>query len=299
LLGSCFAENIGEKLTKNKFPVCVNPFGILFNPASIAQSLNRLTNALPFQESDLFFHNNEWICFSHHGKFSHSNKEKCLQAINEKLVEGSTFLQKADWLILTFGTSIAYCYKGNIVANCHKVPQMEFQTQILDVQDIVSELTNSIEKVKAINKNIRIIFSVSPIRHIRDNLTENSLSKARLIVAAHELVRRIENSDYFPAYEVMMDDLRDYRFYNEDMLHPSPLAINYIWKAFSHRFFDKETLTLNYLIEKIVVAKNHRLKNPFSIESKQFKEEQLHKIEKILSYYPYIDFESEIKYFMQ
>jgi hypothetical protein len=299
MMGSCFAENIGEKLTKYKFPTCINPFGILFNPVSIAQSLDRLTDSLLFQENDLYFHNNEWISFSHHGRFSHSDKSICLTAINEKLVESRAFLQKADFLILTLGTSVAYRYKGNVVANCHKIPQKEFQKQLLDVPDIVSALENSIEKIKTVNKNIRIIFTVSPVRYIKNNLMENALSKARLIVAAHELIRRIENSGYFPAYEIMTDDLRDYRFYNEDMIHPSSLAIDYIWDTFSQTFFDPETIHLNALVEEIVTARNHRLKNPFSAESKRFKEEQLKKIQKIQTDYPHIEFGEEIKYFSE
>ena len=297
LMGSCFSENIGEKLTKYKFPTYINPFGILFNPASIAQSLDRLTDASLFQEDDLHFQNKEWISFSHHGRFSHPDKEKCLSAINEKLVKSRAFLQTADVLVLTLGTGISYTYQGTVVANCHRLPQREFQKQMLEIQDIVSSLAKSIEKIKTVNQNIRVIFTISPVRYIKNNLMENALSKARLIAAVHELIRRIENSDYFPAYEIMMDDLRDYRFYNEDMIHPSPLAIDYIWDVFSHVFFSHETTRLNALIEEIAEARNHRLKNPLSDETKRFKAEQLKKIQKIQSDYPYIDFEEEVRYF--
>jgi len=297
LIGSCFAENIGEKLTKYKFSTNVNPFGILFNPASIAQSLNILTDSFLFQESDLHFHNGEWISFLHHGKFSNPDKKECLKTINEKLVKSREFFKKADFLILTFGTMVSYSYKGNIVANCHKIPQKEFERQMLSVQDIVSNLMNSIKKIKAINKNIRLIFTVSPVRYIKNDMTENTLSKARLIVAVHELVRCISNSYYFPAFEIMMDDLRDYRFYNEDMVHPSPPAIDYIWKNFSYTFFNNDTVKLNALINEIVTAKNHRLKNPFSSESQHFKEDQLKKIQRIQTDFPQINFEEELKYF--
>ena len=298
LMGSCFAENIGQKLSGYKFATHINPFGILFNPLSISQSLNILTDNFLFEESDLLLHKNEWISFSHHGRFSHSDKKECLKNINEKLLESRAFLQKADLLILTLGTAVSYRYKGNIVANCHKIPQKEFQKQILSVGDIVSALGNSIEKIKFVNKDLRILFTVSPIRYIKNDMTENALSKAQLLVATHELLSGIENSDYFPAYEIMMDDLRDYRFYNQDMLHPSPLAIDYIWNKFSHRFFDKETTQQNALINELILAKNHRLKNPFSAESKRFKEEQLEKIRKIQTHYPQLDFEEEIKYFI-
>ena len=299
LIGSCFAENMGEKLIKYKFPTRVNPFGILFNPLSIAQSLEILTDAFLFQENDLHFFNNEWISFFHHGKFSHPDKSICLENINKKLIESRTFLQKADLLILTLGTSIAYRYKGKVVANCHKVPQNQFQMQLLTIQDIVSELAKSIEKVRNINQNIPILFTVSPVRYIKNNLTENTLSKSQLIVAVHELLRQVKNSDYFPAYEIMMDDLRDYRFYNEDMIHPSPAAVDYIWNAFSYRYFHSETIQLNTLIDEIAAAKNHRLKNALSAESKRFKEEQLKKIQKIQCDYPHIGFEEEVRYFSE
>jgi len=299
LIGSCFAENIGEKLTRYKFVTDVNPFGILFNPMSIAQSLNILTDSSLFQESDLHFHNGEWISFLHHGKFSHPDKTQCLKTINEKLVESRDFLQNTDFLILTFGTTVAYSYKGNIVANCHKIPQKEFEKQMISVWDIVSNLQKSIEKIKGINKNIRLIFTVSPVRYIKNDMTENSLSKAQLIVSVHELMRCISNSYYFPTFEIMMDDLRDYRFYCKDMIHPSPLAIDYIWENFAYTFFDKQTIKLNALIDEVLTAKNHRLKNPFSDESQRFKECLLKKIQQLQTDFPQINFEEEIKYFSE
>ena len=299
LMGSCFAESIGQKLTKYKFDALINPFGILFNPISIAQSLNRLTDSNFFQANDLYFHNDEWISFSHHGKFSHYDKEKCLDAINEKLIESRTFLQKTDFLILTLGTAVSYSYQGNVVANCHKVPQKEFQKQLFTVQDIISALTESIDKVRNINEKVRIIFTVSPVRYIKYDMVENTLSKSHLIVAAHELVSKISNCDYFPAYEIMMDDLRDYRFYCEDMIHPSQQAINYIWTAFYNKFFNDATLNLNMLIDEVVTAKNHQLKYPSSEMGMCFKKEQLKKIRKIQSLYPQVSLEEEIAYFLE
>jgi hypothetical protein len=198
LIGSCFAENMGEKLTEYKFSTDVNPFGILFNPLSIAQSLNILTDNFLFREDNLCFYNDEWISFYHHGKFSHTDKEKCLETINNRLIQSRNFLKNADFLILTLGSTLAYSYKGNIVANCHKVPQKEFQKQILTHQNIVSALTESIEKTRTVNKNIQIIFTVSPVRYIKNSMVENALSKAHLLVAVHELIAKIRNSYYFP-----------------------------------------------------------------------------------------------------
>ena len=290
LIGSCFAENIGEKLTEYKFTADVNPFGILFNPLSIAQGLDLLTDDFLFTENDLHLFNNEWISFYHHGKFSHADKEKCLENINKKLLESRIFLQKTNVLVLTLGTTLAYYYKGNIVANCHKVPQKEFQMQMLDIQDIISALANSIEKIRAINSGMQVVFTVSPVRYIKNSMVENSISKARLIVSAHELICRLRNSCYFPAFEIMLDDLRDYRFYSDDMIHPSHTAIDYIWENFSYAFFDEQTLNLNKEIKDINLAINHRIKNPNSEESKKFKEAQTKKIQQIQMNYPQIRF---------
>jgi len=299
LMGSCFAENIGEKLTEHKFQTDVNPFGILFNPMSIAQSLDILTSSFLFKETDLQLFNNEWISFYHHGKFSHPDPKICLETINKKLTESRIFLQKADFLILTLGSTVSYSYKGNIVANCHKIPQKEFQKQMLTNQDIVSALMNSIEKIRAINKDIQLIFTVSPVRYIKNSMTENTFSKAHLIVAIHKLINRLRNSYYFPAFEIMMDDLRDYRFYNEDMIHPSPPAIDYIWENFSYTFFDEQTSNLNEKIKDIYLATNHRMKTPYSEESKQFRAAQIKKIEQLHILFPHIAFDKELAYFKQ
>ena len=299
LIGSCFAENIGGKLSEYKFHADVNPFGILFNPVSIAQSLNILTDSFLFKESDLHYYNNEWISFFHHGKFSHPDQKTCLNAINERLAESRAFLQKADFLILTLGSTVSYSYKGNIVANCHKIPQKEFQKQMLSHQDTVSALMSSIEKIKAINGGIKLIFTVSPVRYIKNCMTENALSKAQLIVAVHEMVQKVENSCYFPAFEIMMDDLRDYRFYNDDMIHPSSMAIDYIWENFSYTFFGEQTLELNKSIKDIILAVNHRMKDPYSEESKKFREVQIKKIMQVQTSHPYVNFNKELAYLKQ
>jgi hypothetical protein len=299
LIGSCFAENIGEKLIEYKFTTDVNPFGVLFNPASVAQGLDILTDDFLFTEENLHFYHNEWISFFHHGKFSHSDKQRCLDTINTSLINSRDFLTKADFLILTLGSTTIYKYQGKVVANCHKLPQKEFQQLTLDFNDIVSTMANSIEKLRAINQNIRIIFTVSPVRYIKNNMIENALSKAQLIVAVHELLKRIKKSYYFPAFEIMMDDLRDYRFYNHDMIHPSQMAIDYIWNFFSETFFDKSTLKINEAIKEILLAVNHRIINHLSEESNKFKEMQIEKIKQIQTLYPHILFIEELGYFKQ
>jgi len=297
LMGSCFAENIGRKLTEHKFQTDVNPFGILFNPISIAQSLNILSDSYLFKESDLRFYNNEWISFFHHGKFSNVSKETCLETINNRLLQSRLFLKKTDFLILTLGTTVSYSYGEQVVANCHKIPQAEFQKQMLTHQNIVSSLTNSIEKIRTINENIQLIFTVSPVRYIKNSMMENTLSKAHLIIAVHELISKIPNSYYFPTFEIMIDDLRDYRFYTDDMIHISPTAVDYIWENFAYTFFERQTSKLNEKIKDIHLATNHRMKDPYSEESMKFKDIQIKKIEQLQSLYPYIKFERELDSF--
>ena len=297
LIGSCFVENIGKKLTEYKFSTDVNPFGILFNPISIAQCLNSLTDSFLFEENDLHFYNNEWVSFFHHGKFSHPDKEKCMETINKKLIESRFFLKKTDFLVLTLGSTVVYNYNGKIVANCHKIPQKEFQKQTLTNQDIVFALMSSIDKIRTINKDICLIFTVSPVRYIKESMMENALSKAQLLVAIHELINSLPNSYYFPAFEIMLDDLRDYRFYAEDMIHPSLIAIDYIWNNFSHTFFTEQTLNLNSKIKDINSALNHRMKYPHSDQSRRFKEIQIKKIEQLHTLFPYLSFDKELACF--
>jgi len=299
LVGSCFAESIAEKLARYKFTINNNPFGILYNSASIAQSLDLLTESSLFQEDDLFFTREEWISFLHHGRFSNSDKKQCLRNINHALIEGRQFLKDARFLIITLGTSIVYKRQGKVVANCHKLPAHEFSKTMFTAEETERLLTETITKIRAVNENIFIIVTVSPVRYIKDDFTQNTLSKANLIVAVHSLLNKFENCFYFPAYEIMMDDLRDYRFYNLDMIHPATVAIDYIWDKFSNLFFNYETIKMNEQIEEIVAARNHRIKNPQSEASSRFIEGQMKKIQQLQSQYPYIQFEKGIKCFSQ
>ena len=298
LIGSCFAESIGGRLINSKFPVDINPFGILFNPMSISQGLNILTDdEFTFKESDLHFYYKKWISFFHHGKFSNSNRETALETINKRLVEGREFLKKANILILTLGTNASYIREGNIVANCHKVPQTEFERKNYTNQVIVPKLRKSIEKLRDINNDIQVIFTVSPIRNIKENMGENMRSKAELIITAHRLIGYLNDSSYFPAFEIMMDDLRDYRFYADDMIHPSKTANNYIWDIFSNTFFSRETKKLNEKIRSINLAMSHIIKDHDSEGVKEFKEIQLKKIEHLHNEYPNLSFDMELDYF--
>ena len=299
LLGSCFAQNMGDKLTAGKLSVDVNPFGIIYNPLSIRKSLEIIINNQQFSEQDLFYHNEQWHSFWHHSDFSNADKLLCQKAINERINNANQILKSANFLFITFGTSWVYLLKKNkeVVSNCHKLPADEFERKLLTVDEIVSTYNELISKIKSINPTIQIVFTVSPIRHFKDGVAENQLSKSTLILAVHQLKKQFSNVDYFPAYELMNDDLRDYRFYAEDMIHPNSTAIEYIWKKFSETYLSTETIQLWQEVSKIVTATKHRPFNSSSESYKTFKKSFLAKIQNLKQRIPYLNLEKERLFF--
>ena len=240
LIGSCFTEQIGTKLANHKFAVLDNPNGILFNPVSITRSVSSYIDNKQYSGSDLFYQNESWNSWEHHSHFSHPDKRTCLKGINDSQTRAHDFLKKADWLLITLGSAFVYETSpltplreergkyNNVVANCHKVPTDKFTKQLLPAEEVFADLKTMIEKVAAFNPALKIIFTISPVRHIRDGFVENNRSKAVLIQAVHKLIENNKNSFYFPAYELVIDDLRDYRFFAEDMVHPNYAATNYV-----------------------------------------------------------------------
>ncbi len=299
MLGSCFAENIAKKMKAKKFNILLNPYGVIFNPASIAQGINFLLSKNKFTTEDLTHTPDEYLSFYHHSYFSAPNKEECLHKINSRFLQAKDFLKTADYIIITLGSSIAYRLKStnNIVANCHKYPANSFEKIHLSANESQELLSNSIATLKKTNPHIQIIFTLSPVRYIKNDFTENSLSKANLRIAIQQIQHQFSNAYYFPAFEIMIDDLRDYRYYNQDLIHPSPLAIDYIWKYFKQSYFDKNTLTLNAKINEINQAFQHRLKQPHSEKTKLFKNNILHKIITLNEAHPHLDFQNEKSYF--
>lgn len=298
-LGSCFSEHMGEYLHANKFNSLINPFGIVYNPLSIGNSIERLLDKKLFNENDLFEHEGVWNSFSHHSRYSGTDKSSVLENINSKLLAGSNFLQQADVMLLTFGTAWVYEFKksGEVVSNCHKVPAKEFRRYRLTVQKIVAYYKLIIEKLRNQNSNLKLIITVSPVRHLKDGFHENQLSKAVLLLAVEELTEVFEQVYYFPSYELMMDDLRDYRFYNDDMLHPSPLAVSYIWEKFKQAWINPAYEPVMKQIKKIEQASKHR---PFQVESEshqKFLRNQLQAINKLKADYPHLDFDKEKAFF--
>ncbi|HCE56446.1 MAG TPA: GSCFA domain protein [Prolixibacteraceae bacterium] len=299
-LGSCFTENIGSRMAVLKYPVDINPFGILYNPESVANSLKMLLNGRKFSLTDLVHHEGLWHSFSHHGRFSSEDANVTLQQINERLEYSSAFLKTAGFLFITFGTARVYKHKksGETVANCHKIPDSEFIRSRLTVDEIVAEYLRLIDEIRAVNPSIKIIFTVSPIRHWKDGAVENQLSKATLLLAIDEIIHsRGENCAYFPAYELVMDELRDYRFYAPDMLHISDVAIDFIWNKFENALIDAESRQISVRVQKIVQAANHRPFNKNTPEYSRFLLQMQEHINNLEKEFKNIDFTGEKVYF--
>ncbi len=295
-IGSCFAENIGNKLSESKFDVNTNPFGILYNPISIADGLERILSGENFEGSDLFFDGELWHSWMHHGQFSSMEKGDCLLKINSALEKAIDFFAKTDVLIITLGTAFVYKKKNEnkIVANCHKVPNHQFNKIRLDVEEIYNALHQSLEKIKSRFPKINVILTVSPVRHVRDGLLENQKSKSILLLAIEKLIRELEDVDYFPSYEIQMDELRDYRFYNPDLIHPNEMAIEYIWKKFRAAYFFEKTKEEYIEVMKIVQGFNHRVLQEGTPSHIQFVESQVRKATEIMKKIP-VNFELEIE----
>jgi len=235
LLGSCFSENIGNKLNYFQFQTLQNPYGILFQPKAIEQLITNAINEKEYTDADLFLHNEQWHCFEAHSSLSATEKNMLLSNLNTATKTTLKQLKKASHIIITLGTAWVYrlIKTDNLVANCHKVPQKKFLKELLSITDISESLAAINALIKSVNKNVSIIYTVSPVRHLKDGFIENQLSKAHLLSAIHSIVEPRKNTFYFPSYEIMMDELRDYRFYKEDMIHPNNIAIDYIWENFN------------------------------------------------------------------
>jgi hypothetical protein len=284
---------------KLKFPTLVNPFGVLYNPVSVRNALEILIEQKEFVETDLNLFNDLWYSFYHDSEFSNPDKQQCLNKINSSTRVASKQLRHANYLIITFGTAWIYKYlkTGQPVSNCHKIPAKEFERSKLQPEAIFIEWSNLINRLNQLNKNLKIIFTVSPVRHWKDGAIQNQLSKSTLILAIHQLVSKFDNVSYFPSYEIMMDDLRDYRFYADDMLHPSQVAIDYIWEHFAKTFFQKETEKIIQQVEKIIRAKNHRPLNKDTSTHKKFIQNQIQLIKDLDKKYPFLKFKDELDYF--
>jgi hypothetical protein len=297
-LGSCFAENMGDKFQYFKFKSVTNPFGIVFNPVSIDRIIDRVVNDALFTEEDIFFHNERWHCYEVHSDLSCASQEELLRNLNKILRETKKQLQEATHIIITYGTSWVYrCIESNqIVANCHKVPQKQFTKELLTVATIQESIENTIRLIQSLNPNCNFIFTVSPVRHLKDGFVENQVSKAHLITATYHVLKEPVGvppsgaRGLFPSYEIMMDELRDYRFYAEDMLHPNQMAVDYIWERFKETTISETAFATMDAVESIQKSLQHRPFNPHSESHKKFEANLQAKITTLVTQYSFMKF---------
>jgi len=280
LIGSCFSENISKKLAYYKFKIHSNPFGILFNPIAIETFITNAIRNKKYTEKDIFQLNERWHCFDAHSDLSASDKNELLNNLNEAISDTNQYLKEASHIIITLGTSWMYRFieTNTIVGNCHKVPQKKFLKELLTIEEITASLENICNLIKDSNSTANIVFTVSPVRHLKDGFVENSQSKAHLISAIHQIINAKKQWLYFPSYEIMMDDLRDYRFYANDMVHPNETAINYIWEHFKKVWIAANTNQIMDKVETIQKGLAHKPFNPTSIQHQAFLKNLQHKI---------------------
>ncbi len=299
LMGSCFTGHIGNYLMDVKFDALQNPNGILFDPISVCSSLVSYIQNKQYTPEDLFYLDECWHSWQHHSRFSNIDSDACLRNINESQNAAHNFLKEADWIVITLGSAFSYriAENNNPVANCHKAPAQNFIKHLCTIEETVSALDNTIHRLFQFNPKLKVIFTISPVRHLRDGVIDNNRSKARLIESVHHLVNKFDRLYYFPAYELVIDVLRDYRFYDIDLAHPNYSATQFVLESFSENCFDEDTKTLMEEIKKTLTAKNHKPFNPQSQQHKKFLQAQLEKVKLLQQQCPFINFEKEVEYF--
>ncbi len=308
LMGSCFTEHIGDALSEVKFSTFQNPNGILFDPLSGCKSLISYTQNRHYKESDLFQLNEVWHSWQHHSKFSGMNPEVVIRTINESQQKAHAFIKKADWIIITLGSAFSYRLngltpnpspggEGSNVANCHRAPAQWFDKKLLETDSIVSKLGDCITELLKFNPKLNFIFTVSPVRHVRDGVVENNRSKARLIESVHHIVEQFEQAHYFPAYELVIDVLRDYRFYDIDLVHPNYAATDYVLEKFADSCIDTSSRELMTELKDIIIARKHKAFQPATTAHRQFLRVYHEKTKALKEKYPFLDLEKELIYF--
>ena len=295
-LGSCFATNVGDRFLQSRLSAMVNPYGVIYNPMSVANTISSIISNRSFEEEDLNFYGEHWHSFFHHSSFSDRDKDACLLKINKVNAKAYNFLKSSKFIFITFGTAWVYQWMQNeaIVSNCHKYPAKEFNRFLLNVDEIVGKYKKLLTELLVFNPDIQIVFTVSPVRHWKDGAQGNQISKSTLLLAVNSLVEQFESCSYFPAYELVMDDLRDYRFYAEDMIHPNTVAIDYIWEKFKYCFFSHETLEYIKEMHKLVKAIGHIPYDSASVSHQNFLTKQVEKIHQLINKYPKADFSSDL-----
>ncbi len=301
LTGSCFTEHIGNRLADYMFPVMQNPNGILFDPLSVCTAIQSYIDCKSFTSDDLFYLNDLWQSWQHHSIFSGMDKQEVLRTINHSQQQAHQFLKKADWMIITLGSAFSYqlVEDGSPVANCHRAPAQWFNKNLTGIKDITSALNETVVKLMSFNPGLQIIFTVSPVRHLRDGVINNNRSKARLIEAVHDVCSQYDQCIYFPAYELVIDVLRDYRFYDIDLAHPNYAATEFVFEKFLENYVETETLEHMAEVKKIVNAYKHRPFNPLTTSHQNFIKNSLLKARQLQHQLQQLDFSEQINYFNQ
>lgn len=307
LIGSCFTEHIGNALAELKFSVLQNPNGILFGPDAVCKNLLSYVQNKKYTRDDLFQLNEVWNSWSHHSRFSNIDKDACLEQINNSQQQAHVFLKNADWLIITLGSSFSYKLThhanktsesiSNAVANCHRAPANWFEKDMLTIDEMYLMLKRCLEQLKAFNPKLKFIFTVSPVRHIRDGVIENNRSKARLIEAVHSIIAKTNSVYYFPAYELVIDVLRGYRFYDIDLVHPNYAATEFVMEKFAANCIEEKSNQLMEEVRKIVIARKHKAFQPETNAHQQFLNVHFEKAKELQSKYPFLNLQDELNYF--
>jgi len=310
LIGSCFTEHIGNSLEELKFSVLQNPNGILFDPRSVSQSLVSYIENRQYNEKDFFQLNEIWHSWRHHSRFSNTNLNEAVRIVNTSQQMAHQFLKQADWIIVTLGSSFSYQLTeqaanaggdpreaGAGVANCHRAPAQWFNKDMMTIDEIILNLDDALQQLFQLNPGLNIIFTVSPVRHIRDGVVDNNRSKARLIEVVHQLVNKYDNLNYFPAYELVIDVLRDYRFFDTDLVHPNYMATEFVLEKFAASFIDEPTQKLMQEIKSLVTARKHKAFQPDTTAHQQFLRTYFEKAKMLKEKYSFLDLDEEIKYF--
>jgi hypothetical protein len=299
LIGSCFTEHISGRLSTHRFQTLQNPHGILFNPLSVADSLTSYATEKQYSPDELFYLNELWGSWSHHTRFSHIHKTEALEGINASQHEASAFIREADWVLITLGSAYQYFLKeGNRpVANTHRAPAAWFEKRLLEIPLITIALENALTAITNINPKARFLFTISPVRHIRDGVVDNNRSKARLIEAVHNICNTSDLCHYFPAYELVIDVLRDYRYYDIDMVHPNYTATEFVWEAFVQSCITPDALPIMDQVREIVTARNHRPRFPETEAHQRFLKAYAEKTAALAAAHPFLNLAEEAQYF--
>lgn len=301
LIGSCFTEHMSARLAQHKFQTLQNPHGIVFNPLSVVRSLRQCLEGIPVDGDQLFLLNETWNSWDYHSRFSGTDRQEVLDEMNEALMTAHHFIRQADWVFITLGSSYQYFLKEGYrpVTNNHRAPAQWFERKLLDINSMVADLKDVLEQLRRINPSVRVMFTISPVRHIRDGVVENNRSKARLIETVHTLCDLLPYCHYFSAYELVIDILRDYRFYDIDFVHPNYLATSFVWEQFVKSCIDPEAVPVMEQVKDIMTAKAHRPRFEDTDSHRKFLKSYAAKVQQMMQAHPYLDLQDEMAYFTQ